>query len=96
MRSRLMRRYVKKPRNDSQAQHDATGLDATHARSPSMPSPLPWAPTFSFGRVVPRPALGIWSGEGMHRGVAQAALLHRAHCNRAAHRGEYGVAMELP
>ena len=71
-------------------------LNAMHTRSESMPSPLPWALTFSFGRAIQQPALGIWSGEEMHRGAAQAALLHRAQCNRAARRGEYGVAMELP
>jgi len=26
---------------------------------------------------------------------AQEGLLHRAHCNHAARRGEYGVALEL-
>jgi fructose-bisphosphate aldolase class I len=71
-------------------------LNAMHATSESMPSPLPWALTFSFGRAIQQPALGIWSGEETHRGAAQAALLHRAQCNRAARRGQYGAAMELP
>jgi len=69
-------------------------LNAMHAKSESMPSPLPWALTFSFGRAIQQPALGIWSGEEAHRGAAQEALLHRAQCNRAARRGGYGVAME--
>jgi fructose-bisphosphate aldolase class I len=64
-------------------------LNAMHGRSDSTPSPLPWALTFSFGRAIQQPALGIWSGEAAHRGAAQAALLHRARCNRAAGRGEY-------
>ena len=71
-------------------------LNAMHATSESMPSPLPWALTFSFGRAIQQPALGIWSGEETHRGAAQEALLHRAQCNRAARRGQYGAAMELP
>ena len=71
-------------------------LNAMHARSESIPSPLPWALTFSFGRAIQQPALGIWSGEATQRGAAQEALLHRARCSRAARRGEYGVAMELP
>lgn len=70
-------------------------LNAMHARSESIPSPLPWMLTFSFGRAIQQPALGIWSGEETHRGAAQEALLHRAQCNRAARRGKYGVAMEL-
>jgi fructose-bisphosphate aldolase class I len=69
-------------------------LNAMHARSESMPSPLPWALTFSFGRAIQQPALGIWSGQEAHRSAAQQALLHRAHCNWAALRGEYTVAME--
>ena len=70
-------------------------LNAMHAKSESMPSPIPWALTFSFGRAIQQPALRIWSGEETHRGAAQEALLHRAQCNRAALQGEYGVAMEL-
>jgi len=69
-------------------------LNAMHARSESMPLSLPWALTFSFGRAIQQPALGIWSGKEAHRGAAQESLLHRAKCNRAARRGEYGVAME--
>jgi fructose-bisphosphate aldolase class I len=71
-------------------------LNAMHIGSASIPSPLPWALTFSFGRAIQQPALGIWSGDETHRGAAQEALLHRAKCNRAALRGEYGDSMELP
>ena len=67
-----------------------------HARGgpKTVTSPLPWALTFSFGRAIQQPALGIWGGEESHRGAAQQALRHRAHCNRAALRGEYTVEME--
>jgi fructose-bisphosphate aldolase class I len=71
-------------------------LNAMHARSESMPSPLPWALTFFFSRAIQQPAPGIWSGEETHDWAAQEALLHRAQRNRAARQGKYGVAMELP
>lgn len=54
----------------------------------------PWALTFSFGRAIQQPALEIWSGQEANVEAAQAALLHRAQCNRAARRGEYTAAME--
>jgi fructose-bisphosphate aldolase class I len=68
-------------------------LNAMHSKSVSV-SPLPWALTFSFGRAIQLPALDIWGGEESHRAAAQQALLHRAHCNEAALRGEYTAAME--
>ena len=67
---------------------------AMHVKAKTGTSPLPWALTFSFGRAIQQPALGIWSGQEAHRSAAQQALLHRAHCNWAALRGEYTVAME--
>jgi fructose-bisphosphate aldolase class I len=57
-------------------------------------APLPWSLTFSFGRAIQEPALEIWGGEDSHRGAAQQALLHRAHCNRVALQGDYSAAME--
>jgi len=50
----------------------------------------------NLGRAIQQPALGIWRGEETHREAAQEALLHRAQCNRAARRGEYGVEKESP
>jgi fructose-bisphosphate aldolase class I len=55
---------------------------------------LPWALAFSFARAIQQPALEIWRGEAANVPAAQQALFHRANCNRAARRGEYGAAME--
>jgi fructose-bisphosphate aldolase class I len=57
-------------------------------------SALPWDLTFSFSRALQQPALEIWHGDEKHRQAAQAALVHRARCNRAARRGEYDSRME--
>ena len=62
------------------------------ARSPA--SRLPWPLVFSFARAIQQPALEIWRGEESRVAAAQAALAHRARCNRAALRGEYAAAME--
>ena len=66
-------------------------LNAMNARFRSR---LPWALAFSFARAIQQPALEIWLGQGANIKAAQQALLHRARCNRAARRGEYGDAME--
>ncbi len=66
-------------------------LNAMNARSKSR---VPWALAFSFARAIQQPALEIWRGEEAHVATAQQALYHRATCNRAARRGEYGAAME--
>jgi fructose-bisphosphate aldolase class I len=55
---------------------------------------LPWALAFSFARAIQQPALEIWRGQDGYVPAAQDALSHRAKCNRAARRGEYGAAME--
>jgi fructose-bisphosphate aldolase class I len=70
-------------------------LNAMHVNAKTGAWPLPWALTFSFGRAIQELALGIWAGKASHRRLAQQALLHRAHCNRAALRGEYSAEMEL-
>ena len=54
----------------------------------------PWALAFSFARAIQQPALERWRGDAANVAAAQAALLHRARCNRAARRGEYTAAME--
>jgi fructose-bisphosphate aldolase class I len=69
-------------------------LNAMHVRFTAPRSALPWAVTFSFGRALQRPTLGIWRGKEEHRVAAQRALIHRAWCNRAAVRGDYHAAME--
>jgi fructose-bisphosphate aldolase class I len=66
-------------------------LNAMNARFRSR---LPWALAFSFARAIQQPALEIWRGEQAHVSAAQRALCHRARCNSAARRGEYGSAME--
>ena len=55
---------------------------------------LPWPLTFSFGRALQQPALGLWAGSDSNRVAAQNALLHRARCNGAAARGAWRPAME--
>lgn len=76
-------------------------LNAMHLRagSPepateSLSQPLPWPITFSFGRALQQPALGLWAGSDSNRIAAQNALLHRARCNGAAARGAWRPAME--
>jgi fructose-bisphosphate aldolase class I len=54
----------------------------------------PWAIAFSFSRAIQQPALEIWRGKPANVAAAQAALLHRAKCNSAARRGEYGPDLE--
>lgn len=55
---------------------------------------LPWKLSFSFGRAIQQPALGIWNGKEANVATAQKALNHRAKCNQAARRGQYSVDME--
>ncbi len=55
---------------------------------------MPWALAFSYARAIQQPALEIWKGADANVPAAQQALYHRAHCNRAARRGEYNSAME--
>ncbi|MFA6813453.1 MAG: class I fructose-bisphosphate aldolase [Bacteroidaceae bacterium] len=54
-------------------------------------SKLPWEVSFSFGRAIQQPALGIWHGKEENVPQAQKALNHRAWCNRAARQGEYDI-----
>ena len=68
-------------------------LNAMNVRFKSR---LPWPVAFSFARAIQQPAMGIWQGQQANVAAAQRALLHRAICNRAARRGEYTAAMELP
>ena len=55
---------------------------------------LPWELSFSYGRAIQQPALGIWHGKEANVSEAQKALYHRAMCNLAARRGEYKPEME--
>lgn len=55
---------------------------------------VPWKLSFSFGRALQAPALNIWKGIASNVAAAQAALLHRAHCNGFAVQGKYSAQME--
>jgi fructose-bisphosphate aldolase class I len=66
-------------------------LNAMNVRFKSR---LPWALSFSFGRAIQQPALGIWGGEEANTIAAQQALHHRAECSGAARAGEYDDLME--
>jgi fructose-bisphosphate aldolase class I len=54
----------------------------------------PWPMTFSFARAIQQPALAIWAGRDANVKSAQASLLHRADCNRAARLGRYDAATD--
>jgi fructose-bisphosphate aldolase class I len=66
-------------------------LNAMNVRYKSR---LPWELSFSYGRAIQEPALGIWHGEEANVIPAQEALYHRAKCDRAAHLGSYNAAVE--
>jgi fructose-bisphosphate aldolase class I len=66
-------------------------LNAMNVRFKSR---LPWALAFSFARAIQQPALELWKGQETNVLAAQQALVHRAHCNQAARRGEYSAEME--
>jgi len=66
-------------------------LNAMNARFKSR---LPWALAFSFARAIQQPALELWKGQEANVSAAQQALIHRAHCNQAARRGEYSQKLE--
>ena len=68
-------------------------LSAMNA-SPTPNGSAPWTLTFSYARAIQQPALEIWGGRSANVQRAQAALLHRASCNRAAREGRYADAME--
>ena len=59
-------------------------------------SRLPWALGFSYARAIQQPALEAWRGLAENVPVAQAALFHRADCNRAARRGAYDASADAP
>jgi fructose-bisphosphate aldolase class I len=68
--------------------------DRLNAMNLRYKSQLPWALAYSFARAIQQPALEIWRGDEANVPAAQQALNHRAHCNRAARRGEYTAAMD--
>jgi fructose-bisphosphate aldolase, class I len=54
----------------------------------------PWKLSFSFGRALQDAAMKIWRGSPDSCAAAQAALRHRAHCNRLANQGKYSAKTE--
>jgi len=66
-------------------------LNAMNVRFKSQ---MPWELSFSFGRAIQQPGLGIWHGEEANVSAAQKAIYHRAKCNSAARNGEYSEKME--
>ena len=70
-------------------------LNAMNSQPDAGEVTLPWALAFSYARAIQQPALEIWRGEASNVIAAQEALLHRAHCNVAARRGDYAAAMEI-
>ena len=54
----------------------------------------PWPLTFSFARALQQPALEVWHGDNARTEAAQAALRHRARCNRTAALGLYDPTQE--
>ncbi|ROO26260.1 fructose-bisphosphate aldolase [Salinisphaera orenii MK-B5] len=75
-----------------QSNEDATAhLDAMNRLDGGR---APWKLTFSYARALQQPALDIWRGEAANVDKAQAALAHRARCNRAAAQGRYDPAQE--
>ena len=69
----------------------STRLNAMNVR---FKNKLPWELSFSFGRALQEPALGIWNGKEKNVPEAQKALYHRAVCNLEARRGEYNDKMD--
>jgi len=55
----------------------------------------PWTLSFSFGRALQDAALKTWVGTPANVAAAQAALHHRAACNRLALTGRYSAQAEL-
>ena len=54
----------------------------------------PWTLSFSFGRALQDAAMKTWQGSPAHVAAAQAALHHRARCNRFALLGQYSAERE--
>ena len=50
---------------------------------------LPWQLSFSFGRALQYPALGIWGGSPDNVPAAQSAFVHRARMSSLARSGVY-------
>jgi len=58
-------------------------------------SRAPWALAFSCARAIQQPAMEIRRGDEANVTADQAALRHRARCNRAARQGNYVNSTEM-
>ncbi len=56
---------------------------------------MPWGLSFSFSRAIQQPAIDCWKGDAANVAEAQKKLVHRAHCNLLARKGEYSVAADV-
>lgn len=74
----------------------APALASARLNAMNQRSKHPWSLAFSFARALHQPALERWAGDENNLLAAQQALVHRAHCNWAARRGEYSTAVEDP
>ena len=74
-----------------QSDADATAhLSAMNA----MGGALPWPLTFSYGRALQAAPLAAWGGRKENVAAGQRALLHRAHMNGLASKGEWKPELE--
>jgi fructose-bisphosphate aldolase, class I len=67
---------------------------AAHLNAMNRIGGVPWELTFSYGRALVAAPLRVWAADTSRLADAQAAFLHRAHCNAAARMGEYAASTE--
>ena len=72
-------------------------VEATeHLNAINRRGELPWAVSFSYGRALQSPALGVWAENPSSNVVAaQQKLAHRARMNGLAAKGQYDSSMEI-
>ena len=78
----------------SGGQSDEIATEHLNAMNKRYAGELPWNLTFSYGRALQHPSLTAWKGAAGNVASAQAALLHRAHMNGLATRGQYRRELE--
>jgi len=78
----------------SGGQSDEVATAHLNAMNKMYAGELPWNLTFSYGRALQHPSLTTWKGAAANVAAAQAALMHRAHMNGLATRGQYKRELE--